>query len=170
MTRAQAGELLALLSADYPRTTIDDATIGLWLDELGRLDHKIGTTAVQSLVASQKFWPSIAHLHEQVEIARQQAARERVAAERRAANLALDLTPRLPLAEIPAAVELLERFTEPLPLERGEDGDCDDGCGSTGARYQLGRVRVCADCGRRRLRAARITSDADATVGRKEHP
>lgn len=154
MTPTRAGELFRLLRAAYPAAKLTQDTAELWLTELRRLDDAIGTTAVQSLIARSTFWPSIAELNEQVQIARDQAARMRRDAERRDADLIYDQLPRIPLREIPAAVELLGRFAvRPLNLDRADDGLCDD-CRTAGARYRHGRVQVCADCGGRRLRAA----------------
>jgi hypothetical protein len=161
MTRDQAGELLALLQAAHPRTKIEDATVDLWLGELRKLDHKIGEIAVRSLVDSVKGWPSVAHLKEAAAIAREQARRVQRDEERRKAERVLDELPRIPLREIPGAVEILEWIAEsPLPLEHADDGVCDDGCGRSGVRYRLGRFRLCAACARRRLNAAATSGRA----------
>lgn len=160
MTRAQAGQLLALLTAAHPRTKIEDATVDLWLDELSRLDHEVGAVAVRALVEAVKGWPTIAHLHEQIAAAREQAIRERRDQERREAQDAFDRMPRPPLREIPAAVALLERFSlKPIDAERVEDGPCDDGCGRSEARYRVGRFNVCGSCARLRARAATRLGD-----------
>lgn len=162
MTYAQAEELLERLRAAYPRIELSEPTVGLWLGELRRLDHWIGAAAVESLIAVVKTWPSVAHLNEYVTVAREQAARERREAERHEAERAFDLIERPPLREIPAAVELLERFeAAPLALERGEDGSCDD-CHGEGFRFRVGRVLVCTKCARSRLRAGvRLATDND---------
>jgi hypothetical protein len=164
VNRDQASALLALLQAAYPRTKVPDETVDLWLSELGNLDHAIGEAAVRSVIKTVKFWPSPAHLHEQVadldeqaRLAKEQTDREQQRAGRIEADRAFDELPRPQLREIPAAVELLERFSvlkPPPPLELAPDGACEDGCGAKGLRYHLGRFQVCADCARRRLRAA----------------
>jgi hypothetical protein len=155
MTRTEAAALLKLLTAAFPRITIDDDTVELWIDGLRPLDHHLGETAVRSLIDGTKFFPTIAELNEAVTIAREHTARARREAERRAADRAYDQQPHPLLRDIPAAVELQERFGNPPPtLDLTTDGICDDGCGRTGARYQLGRMQVCARCARRRLNAA----------------
>jgi hypothetical protein len=155
VTPDQAAALFALLRAAYPRTPIGDDTADLWLDQLAKLDHPIGETAVRSVIETTKTWPSLAHLLEQVSVARAQADRERRSAERRDADRAFDEIEQPPLRTIPAAVKLRKRFAGlPPEVELAPEGDCDDGCGRSGQRYQLGRLRLCADCARRRLRAA----------------
>jgi hypothetical protein len=157
VTPAKASELLALLCAAY-RVRIEGGTADLWLAELRRLDPAIGETAVRSLVTGSRFWPTIAELHEQVTLAREQAARAARERERREAEQRLDAIERPPLREIPAAVALLERWREPLPLERTSDGDCGE-CGAHGDRFEVGTFALCYRCAKRRLRA-RVQVDA----------
>jgi hypothetical protein len=151
MNNREAGGLLALLQAAHPRTKLEDATVDVWLSELRKLDHRIAETAVRSLVEGVRNWPSIADLGERVAAVREQAARERRDNERHEAERAFDEMPRPPLREIPAAVELIERWVSPpSPLPSAADGVCDE-CGRSGARYELGRFCVCRACAARRL-------------------
>ncbi|HEY7207016.1 MAG TPA: replicative helicase loader/inhibitor [Gaiellaceae bacterium] len=133
MTREQAAGLFALLRAAHPRTVPPDKTADLWLDELGRLDHDIAEPAVRAVIATVRTWPAIAHLNEQVAVIRERQHRDQREAERLEEQLADESMPRPPLLEIPAAVELAERWNLPLAeqaaaLRRGErDTDPDEG-------------------------------------------
>jgi hypothetical protein len=153
VNRGQAEDLWRLLCAAYPRSAPTAETKDLWLIRLGELEVEIGTKAIQSLIDGVKFWPAIAELLEQYEIVREQTARRRSEEKRRARDAAADALPRIPLREIPSVLELQARWVEPLSLPEATAGECDDGCGKTGLRFRLGRVSICADCARRRLRA-----------------
>jgi hypothetical protein len=150
--RAEAVELLNLLRTATRGGGVDHDRLTLWLEELRRLDYETGEQAVRSLVVSSVYFPSLAELHEQCRIAREQAARTRRDEERRATERATDALPRPPLREIPAARELLRRFHQPLGLEQVKPGACDE-CGRPGPRYELGRFSVCTECAGRRLDA-----------------
>jgi hypothetical protein len=158
VTRDEAVQLLRLLRAAFPTTRIEPDTSELWLAELRRLDPSLGEEAVRSLIAGSRFWPTIAELNEQLEIARvrrrpaeeHRAWEERVAAREREAKVPLP-----PLREIPAAQELIRRFVdEPAPagLDDAEPGGCDE-CGTAGDRYRVGRFALCGRCAQRRQRA-----------------
>lgn len=152
MTPDEAGALFDLLCAAYPTAKPSEATADLWLAELRRLDPAVGDAAVRSLIAGSRFWPSVAELHEQVTVAREHAARVARERERREAEQKLDAIDRPPLRQIPAAVALIERWREPLPLERTSDGDCGE-CGARGDRFEVGTFALCHGCAKRRLRA-----------------
>src|SRR5262245_57276640 len=102
MKPSEAGQLFKQLRAGFALAKVDGDTSQLWLRELRKLDHALGERAVNSLIASSKFWPAIAELYEQVEIARQQTARERRDRERHQADQRLDEMTLPPLREIPA--------------------------------------------------------------------
>jgi hypothetical protein len=152
MTHAEAGALFDLLCAAYPTVSPRESTADLWLDELRPLDAALGEKAIRSLIAGSRFWPSVAELNEQVTVAREQAARVTRERERREAEQELHALERPPLREIPSVVAFLERWREPLPLERTSDGDCGE-CGARGDRFTLGRFALCHRCAKRRLDA-----------------
>jgi hypothetical protein len=176
----QARDLLDLLCAYFAKTTIPEATRDVWLAELRSIDHGVGTTAVRSLCVGSKFWPAIAELYEQVEIAREQAARARREKERRAAEETLDNLERPALREIPALLEaegradeaqevrsFFARWLDPggglVDLPEEGAGPCED-CGTEGPRtWRLGKFRLCAKCARMRVRAGqRLASEREA--------
>jgi hypothetical protein len=107
----QARDLLDTLCAYFAKT-LGEPSRNAWLTELRSLDFALGSTAVRSLVVGSRFWPSIAELYEQVEIAREQAARARREEERRAAEETLDNLERPALREIPALLEAEGRADE----------------------------------------------------------
>jgi hypothetical protein len=157
------------LCAAYPRTALPPASTDLWLTTLCSFDAKLGAKAVDSLIRGVKFWPSLAELHEHYGIVREQAGRARREEERREEIEALEA---LEEAGLPPLDEILRRFPEVerwmpggehmagLP-EEGK-GVCSD-CGEERPRlYRLGKVRVCADCARPRLRAKAKTDDGQA--------
>ena len=152
MTRGQAGDLLALLRAAYPRVAVSADTDELWLSNLSALDAELGRRAVRSLIVGVKFWPSIAELHEHVAIVREHAAREKRERERREADEALERIGRPSLREIPAVVEYLARTSSALDLPEEGRGECSD-CGRRSTLYRVGKFRVCLDDVRKRQRA-----------------
>lgn len=158
MKRDEALKLLRLLRAGFPTTRIEPDTSELWLAELRRLDPSVGDEAVRSLIARSRFWPTIAELNEQVEIAwarRRPAAEHRAWQERIAAQEREAKIPLPDLRSIPAAQELIRRFVnEPVPagLDDDEPGSCDE-CGKAGDRYRVRRFALCAGCVRRRQAA-----------------
>jgi hypothetical protein len=166
MRRGQAEDLLRLLRSAYPRTNLPAETSELWLIRLRSLDATLGAKAVESLIDGVKFWPSLAELHEQVGIVREQAARELREEERRQELHALEAAEFPPLDEILRRFPDLERWmpgsgrVSGLPEEGG--GDCSD-CGQERPTlHRLGKFRVCADCARKRLRAKAKTEDGEA--------
>lgn len=165
MRPREAGALFALLTANWPRTKAGETTTELWLDELSRVDHRLGKQAVKGLIATCRYWPSIADLNEQLRQVREQLDRERRDRERQEADRALDALPRPALRDIPGLADRLDRFRTELPLDETESGACDDGCGSHGRRYRIGRRQVCASCARRRVRVQRRLTRDDADHG-----
>lgn len=156
MTPTEAAALFAQLRAAYPdaRAKVDSDTAGLWLKRLRGLDRSVAAPAVDALIDGCKFWPTIAELNEQVTLVRDRQARAWREAERRRSEKEYDELELPPLQTIPAYCELLDWFELDLPkLPRVDDGTCDD-CNRAGARVEIGRVQVCADCARLRLRAA----------------
>jgi hypothetical protein len=154
----EAAELLKLLRAAYPeaKRRIGPDTAELWLAELRRLDAERGAEAVRSLIASARRWPSIAELHEQLEIARRQAAEARRDRERQEVEQAAEELPRPPLSEIPAVQELLSRWSESYGLPAAPAGKCGE-CGRQAEqRFQLGRFELCRECTRRRKQASLV--------------
>jgi hypothetical protein len=158
VNRDEAVRLLRLLRSGFPTTRIEPDTSELWLAELRRLDASLGEEAVRGLIARSRFWPTIAELNEQLEIAhaRRRPAelhrewQERVAAREREAKVPLP-----DLREIPAAQELIRRYVdEPTPagLDDAGPGGCDE-CGTEGDRYRVGRFALCGKCAARRQRA-----------------
>jgi Loader and inhibitor of phage G40P len=148
--RDEAMALLRMLRAAYPTTKVEADTSELWLSELRRLDATIGEQAVRSVIASSRFWPSLAELHEQVEAARRQAAQARRDEERQQADGMAEELPRPPLEEIPEVQALLDRWSESFGLPSADPGACDE-CGEEAkTRFVLGRFTLCRDCTRRR--------------------
>src|SRR5262245_50393722 len=101
---------MKLLRAAYPGAAVSPDAVELWIAELRRLDDGIGEQAVRSLIGSVKFFPSLAELNEQVEIARAQRARRRRDEERRRDDETAEAMPMPPLHEIPGVVEFLDRI------------------------------------------------------------
>ena len=164
MTRGQAGELFALLCANYAHKKVPDDTADLWLDALAELDYSLGEAAVRGVITVAKTWPGLAYLHEQVSTVRLQVIRERRDAERRAEQEAWAQMPQLQTIP-PEAVALFERWeARPLGLEQVEDGACDE-CSRKGPRFQLGKVELCARCAGRRTKVAeRLASSEEAAA------
>jgi hypothetical protein len=154
VTPSEAGRLFALLRAAYPdaKAKIGPDTADLWLEELRRLEATSGETAVRSLIESSRFWPSIAELREQYAVAREQLAREFRAEERRTAERVADQIERPPLREIPAVRDYLERRAPGVGLPEEGAGVCSDCERQRPRLYRFGKVRVCAEDARSRLR------------------
>jgi hypothetical protein len=164
MTPSEAEALFNLMRANYvdARAKVDEDTVALWLTELRRLDRQLGDNAVRSLLKGCRFWPTLAELEDAVEVARDQAVRTRREAARRDEQRAFDELELPPLREIPEAVALLERLRlTPPSLERVVDGPCRD-CGKVGSRFRIGRVDVCIEHARSRMRVAGRNGGATA--------
>jgi hypothetical protein len=97
------------------------------------------------------LFPSIAQLLEHYRIVREFDKRLERDEERRAEAAAYDNLPRPPLREIPAAVELLERWEPKLGLEQAGEGTCED-CEKKGKRYRFERLALCGECAAARSR------------------
>jgi hypothetical protein len=153
---AEAARLLKLLRAAYPdaKQKVSQDTADLWLAELRRLDAGLGETAVRSLLASSRFWPSLAELQEQVEIARRQAAQARRERERREADEQAEALPRPPLEEISGAQTWIDGRDDAFGLPRAEAGECQQCHRNVKARFVLGRFTLCRECTRSRKAVA----------------
>jgi Loader and inhibitor of phage G40P len=151
----EAAALLKLLRAAYPdaQRRVGEDTAELWLAELLPLDQALGEQAVRSLIESERRWPPIAALREQLAVAREQAARERRDWERQEENRMLLEADYPPLAEIPAVEELrklLSSHDETSGLDEAAPGICEQ-CGKTDERrFFYGRFTLCRDCLRSR--------------------
>ena len=66
MTEKEAAGLMAALKAAYPRQEIAAPTIKLYARMLGDIDPTEGKEAVQRLIASSRFFPTVAEIREEV--------------------------------------------------------------------------------------------------------
>jgi hypothetical protein len=158
VTPAEAAELFKLLRAAYPeaKRRVGEDTTHVWLAVLRQFDSALGEQAVRSLIGTARRWPSLAELHEQVEIARRQAAEARCDRERQEADELAEELPRPPLEDIPAVRELLDRWAESFGLPPAGPGECEQ-CGKEATqRWTLGTFTLCRECVRSRKAAALV--------------
>jgi hypothetical protein len=170
VTPAEAADLLRLLRAAYPeaKRKVGQDTADLWLGELRRLDTALGDQAVRSLIASARRWPSIAELHEQIEVARRQTAQTERDRERQRADEIAEELPRPPLEEIPAVQELLDRWSETFGLPDAPAGKCGH-CGKEAKRrFVLGQFTLCHDCTRSRRSVGAAAGAAQGLQRRRD--
>jgi hypothetical protein len=139
----------------YPFSDLALESGKAYVDTLVEMDEELGRRAVTSVIESSFLFPSIAELLEHYRIVREQRSRVERDEQRKAEQASYDKLPRPPLREIPAAVELMERWEPRLALEQVSDGECAD-CDKDGKRYRYQRLALCADCAasRGRVRAA----------------
>jgi hypothetical protein len=156
VTRRQTEDLWRLLCSGYPRSKPTEETKDLWLTRLRSLDAELGAKAIESVIDGVRFWPSIAELHEHVELVRQQRARALREEERRAADEFVDNLERPPLSEILSVQELLGRWSVIAGVDSAEPGECDDCQERTSTRFVLGPLVLCRECTSRRRRAGAI--------------
>lgn len=62
MTEAEAGELVAVLQAAFPRAEVDEATLKVYSQALRDLDIDEARTAVWSVVRTSRFFPTVAEI------------------------------------------------------------------------------------------------------------
>lgn len=66
MTRKEAGAVLALMTAAWPRTPLSEPTAHVWIDVLGDVDADDGLAAARRLITADEYFPSIARYLEVV--------------------------------------------------------------------------------------------------------
>lgn len=66
MTPAEAMALVALLKAAYPRQPLEATTLKLYAEHLSEFDAPVGRVAVERVIATSRFFPTIAELREQI--------------------------------------------------------------------------------------------------------
>jgi hypothetical protein len=66
VTTREAKALVALLKAAFPRQALEQATLEVYAKYLADLDAAIGRIAVERLIATSRFFPTIAEIREQV--------------------------------------------------------------------------------------------------------
>lgn len=64
MTDLQTKKLVAVLLAAYPNNKVTDETVGAYVRMLGDLEYQAASAAVERLIATSKFLPSIAEIRE----------------------------------------------------------------------------------------------------------
>jgi hypothetical protein len=64
MTRLEVAKLVAVLRAAYPTARGDDSTSSAYETMLADLDHPTAYVAVERLIATSKFMPSVAEIRE----------------------------------------------------------------------------------------------------------
>lgn len=64
MTTDEAGLLIATLAAAYPRQQLAPLTVEIYTRNLADLDHDLATAAVSRIIATSKFFPTIAEIRE----------------------------------------------------------------------------------------------------------
>lgn len=154
MTQAEAQRLWTRLVDAYPAATFTEGTARQYMGEFRPLSFELASAAVDGAIHASRFLPSIAELHQQYVIVREQRERERAAERVRQERLAEDSLPRPALGEIPAVAEYLARLhsvDERLHLEEVAAGKCDD-CKREGRRYKFVRLALCSGCAVSRFR------------------
>jgi hypothetical protein len=66
VTNADIKRLLSILRASYPRQEIDEATVKAYSHMLADLDYDEARAATQRLIATSKFFPTIAEIRAEV--------------------------------------------------------------------------------------------------------
>lgn len=64
MNRSEAKEILDLLVAAWPSVDMPANTAGLWLKVLGSFDAAAGRAAAESVIDTEKYFPTIARFRE----------------------------------------------------------------------------------------------------------
>jgi enoyl-CoA hydratase/carnithine racemase len=94
MRESDAAMLVAKLQAAFPHPRVPPETVELYVEELAKLaDLEAARGAVADLVHSERFWPSLAALHEAY-LTTSRRIREREAAERGLAEPSAEPDPR----------------------------------------------------------------------------
>lgn len=60
----ETAEVLAYLSAAYPKYELFEETVAVWADQLERTDFGVAKAAAKKLVATDQFFPSVARFRE----------------------------------------------------------------------------------------------------------
>src|SRR6266545_3794158 len=153
MTEAEALTLLAALRAAFPRQPFDRETAAVYAAALLDLDADLGRRAIETLISSSLFFPSIAEIREDYRLLRRYQPQQ------------IALEEGLPSEEERAAfVAEMRRWTterfgvsEPVSTVEGLDsvgaGRCDECAEKVRQRWQLGRFALCHGCVTRRRRA-----------------
>jgi hypothetical protein len=166
VTVGEAKGLVARLSAAYPMAKVGADTASVWIAELRPLELGLAKEAVENVIRSVKFFPSIAELAEAVMLVREQRARRQREDQRQAAVEAEavmePLSPEI-LREMHAYSARLAGRPE---LTEVEPGVCDD-CGDEGLRFRFAALSVCSSCGASRAGAAVRLIQGDVTMARR---
>lgn len=65
MTKKEFAVLISSLAAAYPSVNISNATVTLYFNELKDLEFFISETVIRKIIATSKFYPSIAEIREE---------------------------------------------------------------------------------------------------------
>jgi|688.fasta_scaffold26457_9 hypothetical protein len=78
MDARETAEVLAYLSAAYPRTDLHEETVLVWIDQFGNADYELAVRVAKRIVASDEWFPTVARFREVlgIELRRSSVSRE----------------------------------------------------------------------------------------------